>query len=114
MRKPHQHPDHGITKINRGRRVDRRAWLEQHSVPLPHPLAAPSVGGQVVQGAANVVLRVAIDPPPVPEQPLQRRLQQVLPVSPAPGQQRRRMQQPVTSLGDKPLQGPPLLLVVHL
>ena len=112
-RKPHQHPDHRITKINRSCRVNRRAGPKQHSVPVPHPLTTPPIGGQVVQGAANVILRVAIDPPPMPQQPLQRRLQQVLPVSPAPRQQRRRTQQPITPLGDKPLQGAPLLVAVH-
>jgi hypothetical protein len=71
-------------------------------VPLPPAaLSAPAVGGQVVDGAAEVAFRVAVDPVPVPQHPLQGFLQQVLTGLGSSPQQRGRPQQRPAAPGEE-------------
>jgi hypothetical protein len=95
-------PDQGIAQ------VDQLDVADRAGVQLAQPCdlraaAAPAVGGQVVQRPARVPLGIAVHPVPVLEEPLERRLRQVLSGLPATGQQLRRAQQCGAALGQERL-----------
>ena len=64
----------------------------------------PAVGGQVVQNAAEVALRVGGDPGPIARKPLKRGLQQILGAFPSAGQRHRGPHQLVAALSDQAFQ----------
>ncbi len=87
---------------------------DQAGLPALQPaLAAEAVGGQVVQRAAQVRLGVAAERAPVPQQPLQRGLQQVLAGLAAASEQDRRAHQPVAAVGQEALKLPDRPVIRH-
>src|SRR5262249_53405587 len=91
-------------------RADLRAELRKPGPP-PFP-PAPAVGGQVVQGAPQVSLGIGLDAAPVPQQPLQGGLQQVLAISAAARQCDRNAHQAGAAFTEQPLQPPPHALLL--
>src|SRR5262249_40682054 len=77
--------------------------------PPPFP-PAPAVGGQMVQGAPQVSLGIGLDAAPVPQQPLQGGLQQVLAISAAARQCDRNAHQAGAAFTEQPLQA----LIVYM
>src|SRR6266536_545198 len=96
---PHQR----IPQIHLSGRISWRLRLrpEQEELPPPPALPPEPVSGQVAQRAAQVALGVAVDPAPLPEQPLDRALQQILAGLDAPGEQDRSAQQGLPALGEE-------------
>ncbi len=116
-RKLEQDPHESVPQVDCGRRVVREpAVLGPQQVRLAPPgaLAAPAVRREVVQRPAQIALGVALDLPPMLDQPFQRGLQQVLARLLAPGEQHGRAQQGPAALGQKQLQGLGDPVTVHV
>jgi hypothetical protein len=100
-------PDQGVADVDQvgsgrpapGRVGPEAAQARDRGLPAP-----PAVGGQVVQRPAQVAFRVAVDLAPVPEQPLEGRLEQVFGRLLAAGQQLRRAQQRPAAFGEELLE----------
>jgi hypothetical protein len=105
-----------IPQVDFGGRVIWRLGhrRQQQQLALQPTLPAEAVSGQVEQHPEQVRLRIAVKPAPVPDDPLQRRLQQVLAGLPAARQQDRRAHQLVGPLGEKGLKLAHCSVVCHL
>jgi hypothetical protein len=80
------------------------AGLDYRQLPAPEALGPPAISSQVVQRAPEVGLQAAVDPPSASQQPLQRRLQQILAIWMAPGQQHGGTHQLPAALSEQLLQ----------
>ena len=106
-RQLHQQPHQRVAQVDLGGRgIGGRPGFraEQEQLALQPALPPEPVGGQVVQRAAQVGLGVTVERGPVPQQPFQRGLQQVLAGLAAAGEQHRGAQQLVGPVGEEALQ----------
>src|SRR5215831_17549716 len=111
-----QRANQRVPQIDSSRQVAHDLSLtcaDDGQLATPRLLPSPPVGSQVVQGPPEVPLRVARDPPSLPDQPLKRCLQQVFAVLPTAGQQHCRPHQLGAAFGQQQLEGVSVLSFLH-